>query len=359
MQRPVMDPLFLLHDPEAEKAGKRFRVPWHLLWRTLRGLRWCLAKLLSSPLRWRAAARAATDRDGLAARFVRGALYRLLFAPSLIALAVTVLVFCGTHPLPGSPGGDPSSRGVYFDPVSFCGEDGTPLQGWLVPAVDARRVLEQKDRLLRARHPAVVLAHDFGRSPSQLLPLLAPLHEEGFEVLVVGLRGVGSILPSGQTFGLNESKDVEAAVRFLRGRASVDVKRVAVLGVGTGANAALLAGERDAAIGTLVLADPVGDAREAVARYVGPDRWPLRWMQPLCKWGFEIGYRVDADEIRLGNFQKAMDSAGTFCAEGAVAEDGTLAPEFVRLAAEFCRARLRPDQTPEEKVKAPGMAKAE
>lgn len=349
MQRPVMDPQFLQEEPWIEKTSKRRRIPWHLLWRVvrrvLRAVCWCLIQLLRSPWRRRSAAAKARSWGDWATRFVRGLFYRLAFAPSLIALATVVLVFCGTHPLPApasgaaSQSGDPLSRGVYYDSVSFSSDDGTLLQGWLVPAVDARRVLEQRDGLLHARHPALVMAHDYGRSPAQLLPMLAPLHEEGFEILVVGLRGTGSILPAGQTFGLNESKDVAAGVRLLRGRASVDGKRVGLVGVGTGANAALLAAEHDATLSTLVLADPEEDARGAVARHVGP-QWPLRWMQPLCRWGFEIGYRVDAAEIDLSNFQKAMDSPGTFCAVNATDADGTVSPEFVRLATEFCRTRL-------------------
>ena len=180
------------------------------------------------------------------------------------------VVFCGTHPKVSRDWGDPADRGVYYDPISFPSRDGTLLQAWLVPVVDAKRVLARKDKVLSERQPAIVLVHDFGRSPQQMLPLLAPLHEDGIVVVAVGLRGLGAGRASGRTFGLNESLDVAAAVDMLRRRPFVDPDRIAVLGIGTGANAALLAAAKDAKIKALILADPVAGPEEAVARYVGP-----------------------------------------------------------------------------------------
>src|SRR3712207_7763954 len=59
----------------------------------------------------------------------------------------------------------------------------------------------------------------------------------------VGLRGVGAGRTRGQTFGIEEARDLAAAVNRVRENPFVDPDRVAVLGIGTGANAALLRSE--------------------------------------------------------------------------------------------------------------------
>jgi alpha-beta hydrolase superfamily lysophospholipase len=336
MQRPIMDPLFLQDDPE---PSARLAINWHRLRAPLRGVGWLVSVLFTNPLR-RRRRRPVTHDLGPFGQLVREATSRLVFLPLLVAVSVAALVYGGTHPPTPPQGLGPESVGLYYDAVDFTSEDATRLRGWIVPAIDARRVLEGGDRLLRTRHPGIVLAHDYGQSPSQFLPLLAPLHEEGFDVLVVGLRGVGLGRPVGQTFGVNESKDIAAAVQVLRGHPSVDPSRIAVLGVGTGANAALLASDRDPRIAALALANPVGNCREAVSRYIGPSRWPLGWMQPLCRWAWEIGYRIGPDEIDLSRYQGTLVANKTFCADNVTQADGSLSPKFVRQVTEFFAERL-------------------
>lgn len=334
MQRPVMDPLFL----EELKAPLGRRRRW--MSTAGRALRWLAKKLLSQPLTPRRD-RLKFANDSRSSRWARGLAYRLLFAPIAIALIATVLVFSGTHPRLAVAGGDPGSFGTYYEPIEFASEDGTRLSGWLVPVVDARRVLLHKDRLLHQKHPAVVLVHDYGQSPVQMLPLIAPLHEEGIVVLAVGLRGVGTNKRSPQTFGLNEAGDVRAAVSLLRGRPFVDDTRICVIGVGTGANAALLAAEKDSGITTLVLADPVESAHEIIASRLGPNVWGLRWMQPLTKWAFEIGYRQDIDEISLNQHTTLLTARKVLRVPNATSDSvlGSATTETIR---KFCRETLRP-----------------
>src|SRR5207244_1199934 len=94
------------------------------------------------------------------ARFIRGVLYRLALAPFLLAITVAALVFAGTHPRVIAGDIDPSSLGIYYDPVTFLSDDNIPLDAWLVPCLDAHRVLQEKDNVLKESRPAVVLVHD-------------------------------------------------------------------------------------------------------------------------------------------------------------------------------------------------------
>ena len=305
--RPVMDPMFHGDQHDDPNPGRRPRMPlWRVaLSRGWRAVKWCVRCLFSKPLARRRAMFRVEDGPALS-RMLKGVAYRALFAPLLIALTAGAFVFKGTHPLPLPAEGDPGTVGLYFDPVSFASRDGTPLQGWIVPTVSARQVLEKKEKLLRAKHPAVVLVHDFGQSPSDMLPMVSALHEDGFVQLVVGLRGTGTGTRRGQTFGLREADDVAAAVDMLRRRPFVDPERVAVVGVGTGATAALRAAASDANVRAMVLIDPAQDANELLAQGIGPQRFGLRWMQPICKWTFELSYGVDAEELNPKEYKETF-----------------------------------------------------
>lgn len=245
-------------------------------------------------------------------RFMRKLLYRLMFVPTLLAVLIGILVVTATHPKPAPGVMDPVSKGVYYDPVELLSLDGTKLEGWLVPVVDARKVIAEKEKMLHRKQPAVVLVHDFGASRQQMLPLIAPLHDAGFVLLAINLRGHGPSAAVGSTFGLNEAQDVRAAVEMLRRRSFVDPEAIGVIGVGTGATAALLAAEQDPRISALVLDHPVRQFDDILNERIGPKQSWLSWVRPMCKWTFEIAYKVDAEDVNLGHFAELMKSKPVF-----------------------------------------------
>ena len=82
------------------------------------------------------------------------------------------------------------------------------LEGWLIPVIDAKRVIAEGEAALNKRSPAVVLVHDFAASRDQLLHLAEPLHMAGFVVLAMNLRGGSPMSTDAQTFGIREATDV-------------------------------------------------------------------------------------------------------------------------------------------------------
>ncbi len=336
MQRPVMDPMFLREQPESRRHARIAA----LLAKIVRVLRWGGRKLLSQPIHLRRR-RAPHEQDSLFSRFLRGATYRLLFLPILMTGASAAFVYSGTHPAADIAEVDPRAAGVFHESITFQSDDGTPLNAWFIPQVNARRVILQRDRLLRERHPAMVLAHDFGRSPRQMLPLLAPLHEDGCLVLVVGLRGVGAGRIRGQTFGINESLDLTAAVRMLRARPFVDPDRIALLGIGTGANAALLTAQRDPKIAALVLADAMPTPDEAISRRLGPDAWGMGWLRLMNKWTFQVAYHVDLDDMNMNRADSLTPARPILKLTGRQGPEGELHPTAVQEIRAFCQATLK------------------
>jgi acetyl esterase/lipase len=121
------------------------------------------------------------------------------------------------------------------------------------------------------------------------------------------LRGCGNSAPGGQTFGLNESKDVQAAVQMLRRRSYIDPDRIAIIGSGTGANAALLASLNDPAIAALVLERPACDPQQLMDRFILHTP-ALKFMQPLYRWAFEVAYGVNMDDLRPDRFSEIFST---------------------------------------------------
>jgi hypothetical protein len=249
-------------------------------------------------------------------RFLRGLCYRLVFVPLIVALIACALVYTGTHPPAVASSVDPTYHGIYYDPVSLVAEDGAPLEAWLIPVVDAKRVLEDREMVFVKNHPAVILVHDFGASRQQMLPLVRPLHEAGYFVLVLGLRGNVPDSRFGSTFGLNEAGDVKAAAALLRKTSFVDGKRIGVLGIGTGATAALLATSRDPELAALVLDCPTHTFEHVLREHLTPSHPYLQWLAPLCQWTFEIAYKVNATDVNLDHNVSRLNSGAVLLFDG-------------------------------------------
>jgi alpha-beta hydrolase superfamily lysophospholipase len=340
MHRPVMDITYL--DDAPEPTGKRRRVQalrlaGRAVWRFIRLIGRVLAydPLASTPFgRFR-------NEDGSPlSRFVRGVAYRLAFVPIFAALLACALVYSATHPVIPPSVIDPASLGVYYEPVALLAEDNVRLEAWHVPAIDARKVIDQREKVLREKHPAVVLVHDFANRRQQMLPLVKPLHEAGFVVMVVGLRGTtntggGARLPAGQTFGLREAADVKAAVEHLRRRPSVDPKRVALVGVGAGASASLIHLASDPNIAAAVIEGPADGLDQMLVRHVVPQHEWLRWIKPLCRWTFEIAYEVDGEELSLKRYVKTMANRPVLMLDGDATSEDFGTPVKVEQLREF------------------------
>jgi pimeloyl-ACP methyl ester carboxylesterase len=304
--RPRLGPSFLEEDDAAPApGGKRklrvIRFLGRLLWRALvAGWRVLTYDPLQRKLR---------IEDGtLVQRTLRGLGYRLFFVPVAIAGIVCLMVWTATHPRLSLGERDPGSTELYYDAVSFVTQDNVRLDGALFPVLDARQVIEEQERALRKRYPAVVLVHDFAMRKDQMLPLVRPLHDAGFVVLAMNLRGNGASGATAQTFGLREALDVKAAVEMLRRRPFVDAARITVVGAGTGATAAMIHAKSDPAISAIVACDPVRHVDTLLDGTLAPRHKLLAWMKPLCKWTFEFAYQLDIDDVSWDEFTAVRQS---------------------------------------------------
>jgi pimeloyl-ACP methyl ester carboxylesterase len=156
----------------------------------------------------------------------------------------------------------PAGCGLDYEDVRFTSDDGLELHGWWVPAAG-----EPGDR------PAVILLHPLAGSREgfrprpgawagvshaavDLLAAAARFHQAGFHVLLFDFRGHGQSPPGCCAGGLNEDRDVAAAVddvfRRLDCGEGCAAPRVGVVGFGLGANAAIAAIGREKGSGEAI-----------------------------------------------------------------------------------------------------------
>jgi dipeptidyl aminopeptidase/acylaminoacyl peptidase len=136
-----------------------------------------------------------------------------------------------------------SQAGLPYEDVVFPTTDGLMLRGWFIPA-------EQQDA------PAVVYAPATSHDQRSGLSLLSAFHQAGYQVLLFSYRGhARSDGVKGQfTYGDAESRDVDAAVRFLHEIKGID--RIGLVGHSVGAVSAILSAARNPQVGAVVAVAP-------------------------------------------------------------------------------------------------------
>jgi pimeloyl-ACP methyl ester carboxylesterase len=143
--------------------------------------------------------------------------------PWLLSFAITK---AGTRPGERDRTDTPAAEGATFEQIAFTSTDGNTLSGWYLPARGEQRV-------------TIILTHGLFRSRYEMLERGLDLWSAGYAVLLYDLRRHGQSKAEFSSIGFYEQRDVEAAFRFVRGRAPEH--RIVLMGVSMGAAATLLA----------------------------------------------------------------------------------------------------------------------
>ena len=170
----------------------------------------------------------------------------LLVGTSLLTLVGPVVgELVATLP-PAFPRGgfnSPAELGVLYEDVAFSTADGLTLRGWFIPA-------EQPSA------PAILYAPATAHDQRSGLSLVPAFHAAGYHVLLFSYRG--HALSEGDswgfTYGHAESKDVDAAVRFLY--ETKGIRRIGAIGHSVGAVSSILSAARTPRIGAVVAVAP-------------------------------------------------------------------------------------------------------
>jgi len=152
------------------------------------------------------------------------------------------------------------AAGLEKQSVTMATADGVTISGYFVKG--------KADK-----GPAVVLVHMYARSKEDWDPIIEKylMPQTGMSFLAIDLRGHGESTKQGdKTLSYkdfsdadfkNMTKDIEAAVKWLREKSEVDGDKIAIVGASIGANVALNYAAGDPKIKAVALLSPAEDYR--------------------------------------------------------------------------------------------------
>ena len=196
----------------------------------------------------------------------------------------------------------PASFHLPYQDVTFTAADGVPLQGWWVPAPEARGT--------------VVLVHGLNRSRIEMVRKVPFLNRQGWNALPFDLRHHGTSGGQVSSFGFFEKDDVHAATALARSRAQGPV---VLWGVSLGAASAILAAAEDPRIAAIVADSSYRSLRDTVSHHLRLFRGFRWWLRIVPAWPvadevvYWIGRRAGFDPDRVDIRAAAARLAGRPC----------------------------------------------
>lgn len=190
----------------------------------------------------------------------------LLASASFLTLVAPIIgetIASSPPPFGGSAVESIAALGLPYEDVAFQNADGLTLRGWFIPAAQPESTLEASNLspistgdAAGVDAPAMVYAPATAHDQRSGLSLVAPFHQAGYHVLLFSYRG--QALSDGRkgafTYGASESRDIDAAVRFLA--ETKGIRRIGVVGHSAGAVSAILSAARTPMIGAVVAVAP-------------------------------------------------------------------------------------------------------
>ena len=160
-----------------------------------------------------------------------------------------------------------SSIAATHEDVTFKSRDGIVLKGWWFAVPRADR--------------AVVIVHGRGRNRvnSDFMPaaIARLLLVHGYSVLLFDLRGHGESGGTRYTLGIEEPRDILAAIDVAASRADIERPRVAVIGESLGGGSVLMTVQADPTIGPVVTDSAFADGNtvvsESATKYTNLPAW--------------------------------------------------------------------------------------
>ncbi len=179
--------------------------------------------------------------------------------------------------------GTPADFALPYRTLRIPTVNGKTLFAWLVsPIVPVEQM------------PAVIVLHGWGGNAEQMLPFAAPLHREGYAVLLLDARNHGRSDADAFSSLPRFAEDLEHGLDWLAGQPDIDPTCLAVLGHSVGAGAVLLVAARRhdlaAAISIAAFAHPGQLMRRQLRgnRIPRPLRWLiLRWIERTIQARFD------------------------------------------------------------------------
>lgn len=203
----------------------------------------------------------------------------VIFLAIFWAWVFSAVLFLRNTVLPRFPlATTPQALNLPVEAVRFQATDGLSLDGWKIASDPA--------------HPWIVCAHGLGTNRSDLLEIVAGLHEAGFNLFLFDFRGHGTSAGRTTSFGYQEQRDLEGALVFLGQHSEIPERPYGVYGISMGASVALMVAARDERIGAVAADSPYTSLEDTLGRH-------LSLMYPLPKVPF-LGFVLATYRLRFG-----------------------------------------------------------
>jgi dipeptidyl aminopeptidase/acylaminoacyl peptidase len=170
----------------------------------------------------------------------------------------------------------PEDLGLGYESVEFETEDGLTLRGWFIGSKTNR---------------TIVVLHGYPFNKANILAFAKFLHPL-FQVLVFDFRAMGESDGKRTTGGLEEQKDLQAAVEYLKQRK--DVGKIGVYGFSYGGSIALMT--EDIEIEAIV-SDSAFARLDSVVERMYPYsvlKWPFVWSSRAMA---RVFYGIDTSKV--------------------------------------------------------------
>mgnify|MGYP001608937014 CR=1 FL=1 len=191
-------------------------------------------------------------------------LYLSLFLGGFILVSL-VSFFLAIRPPRIEVGAKPESFGLRAEEITLTAPDGTALSAWWIPGETKR---------------TVIFLHGYPADKSDMLSLAASFAPD-FSLLLLDLRYFGKSGGAFTTLGLQERRDMKAAVDFLKEKGAATI---GVFGFSLGGATAILAAAEDSRIETVAAYAAFSRHRRIAHeayRALGPLKYPLVFLMEL------------------------------------------------------------------------------
>lgn len=237
----------------------------------------------------------------------------LLLVLALAAGFAGVLVLGGVLAAPAQRvvGHPPPSTGMVS--VTVPGESGNTIAAWYGEGEPGAG--------------AVLLLHGVRSNRREMLGRAMFLRDAGYSVLVIDLQAHGESLGEYITFGYLESRDVRAALDYLRSRAPTE--KIGIIGVSLGGAAATLASP-PVQVDAVVLESVYSDIERAIENRLRLRLgYPGAWLAPLLSW--QIEPRLGVSTAKLSPVDRIAQMATPLFIISGKEDRHTLMAETVQL----------------------------
>lgn len=162
---------------------------------------------------------------------------------------------------------NPKHYGYDYENVEFITEDNLKIKGWFIKSITPSE-------------KTIILLHGWGADKGNILPSTLFLNHRGnYNLLYFDFRNHGESEGNVSSLGFLESKDVEAAIKFLKEKKSEFAKDIGILGISMGGSVGILTAGRNPQIKAIVVESPFDFFNETIYRFAkifyGFPKYPL------------------------------------------------------------------------------------